>query len=67
MRSFKTDDGASKAALIDKLYDANEPQKNRLTGKAGNTLNTLITEAGFLLMAFYAAMAIVFSGHWWPF
>ena len=37
---FTTDDSISKGALIDELYSMNEGQKNRLTGQAGNTINT---------------------------
>ena len=39
---FTTDDSVSKGALIDQLYAMNEGQKNRLTGQAGNTINTFL-------------------------
>ena len=39
---FTTDDGRSKSDLIDQLYSINEGQKNRLTGKTGNMINTFL-------------------------
>ena len=39
---FTTDAGRSKSDLIDQLYSINEGQKNRLTGKTGNMINTFL-------------------------
>jgi hypothetical protein len=39
---FTTDDARSKGDLINQLYAINEGQKNRLTGKTGNMINTFL-------------------------